>query len=248
MKQLRALTRASFKELVRDPLATGLAMAFPMTFILMFLVLPDLPLPQGRISALAFGLPAVLIFAILSLGLSGTAAPMTQLRKDGVLRSLGMTPVTRNQYLWAQLPGRIVVIGVELGLICALAALTGSLVPGSPLLLGWAMLLCTATALSMGLLIGARSDNTALVGAIGGFLAPGLLFLCGIFLPYRMMPSVVESIGLLFPYTYIGDMLRHALVGTVLEYSVVQGSIVCIVWTTVMGLLAWRVFAWDATR
>lgn len=248
MKQMRALTRASFKELLRDPMATGLAMAFPMSFILMFLVLPDLPQPEGRISALAFGLPAVLIFAVLSLGLSGTAAPMTQLRKDGVLRSLGMTPVTRNQYLLAQLPGRVGIIGVELGLISLIAALTGSLAPGSPMLLGWAMLLCTATALSMGLLIGARSDNPALVGAIGGILAPGLLFLCGIFLPYRMMPSAVEYIGLLIPYTYVGDMLRHALVGTVLEYSVLQGSIVCLVWTAVMGLLAWRTFTWDSAR
>lgn len=95
MRQIRALSLASFRELLRDPMTTGLGMVFPMSFIAMFLLLPDLPQPEGRISALAFGLPAILIFASLSLGLTGTAAPIVQLRKDGVLRSLGMTPVTR---------------------------------------------------------------------------------------------------------------------------------------------------------
>ncbi|RLP11137.1 ABC transporter permease [Propionibacterium australiense] len=247
MRQMRALVRASVRELLRDRMVTGLAMAFPMMFIVMFLFLPDLPQPRGRISALDFGLPAVLIFAVLSLALTGTAAPMAQLRRDGVLRSLGMTPVTRGQYLWAQLPGRLVVIGVETGLICALAALTGSS-HGSPLLLAWAVVLCTASALSMGLLIGARTDNPALVGALSGLLAPGLLFLCGVFLPYRMMPSAVERIGLALPYTYVGDMLRAALAGTALEYPLARGSLVCIAWTVVMGLLAGRIFVWDTAR
>ncbi|RRD47613.1 ABC transporter permease [Arachnia propionica] len=245
MRQMRTLSQASFRELLRDPMATGLSMVFPMSFIAMFLVLPDLPQPEGRISALAFGLPAVLIFAVLSLGLSGTAAPMAQLRKDGVLRSLGMTPVTRSQYLWAQIPARLVVIGVEFLLIWVIAALSGSLALTSPALLTWAMVLAVATALTLGLLIGSRSDNPALVGAMAGLLAPGLLFLCGLFLPYRMMPIAVEYVGLCFPYTYVGDMLRHTLVGAQLQYSVIQGSLVCIAWTVVMGLLAWRGFRWD---
>lgn len=246
MKQMRALSQASFRELLRDPMTTGLGMVFPMSFIAMFLVLPDLPQPQGRISALAFGLPAVLIFSVLALGLSGTAAPMAQLRKDGVLRSLGMTPVTRSQYLWAQIPARVAVIGVEFCLIWLIAVVSGSLALVAPVMLVWAMVLCVATALTLGLLIGSRSDNPGLVGAMAGILAPGLLFLCGLFLPYRMMPVAVEHVGLFFPYTYVGDMLRHTLVGAQLQYPVLQGSAVCIAWTVIMGLLAWRGFRWDA--
>lgn len=248
MKQIRALSLASFRELIRDPLATGLGMVFPMAFIAMFLVLPDLPQPQGQIPALAFGLPAVLIFSVLSLGLSGTAAPMAQLRKDGVLRSLGMTPVTRSQYLCAQIPARLVVIGVEFCLIWLIALVSGLLVLTEPIMLLWAMVLCVTTSLPLGLLIGSRTDNPALVGAMGGILPAGLLFLCGLFLPYRMMPSAVEYVGLIFPYTYVGDMLRHTLVGTPLQYSVVQGSAVCIAWTIVMGWLSWLEFRWDTQK
>lgn len=248
MKQMRALALASFKELVRDPLATGLGMIFPMTFIAMFLFLPDLPEPQGKTSALAFGLPAVLIFSVLSLGLSGTAAPMAQLRKDGVLRSLGMTPVSRSQYLWAQIPARIVVIGVEFCLIWLVALVSGSLAMTAPVILLWAMVLCVTTSLPLGLLIGSRTDNPALVGAMAGILPVSLLFICGLFLPYRMMPAIIENIGLLFPYTYVGDMLRHTLVGMPLQYSLLQGSAVCVTWAVVMAILAWREFRWDTQK
>lgn len=246
MRQIRALSVASFRELLRDPMTTGLGMVFPMSFIAMFLLLPDLPQPEGRISALAFGLPAILIFAALSLGLTGTAAPIAQLRKDGVLRSLGMTPVTRSQYLLAQIPARVLVIGVEFCLIWLIAVISGSLKLTEPAMLLWAMVLCVASTLPLGLLIGSRSDNPGLVGALAGILPAGLLFLCGLFLPYRMMPAVVEYVGLAFPYTYVGDMLRHSLVGAQLQYSVLQGSAVCIVWTAAMGFLAWRWFRWDS--
>ncbi len=246
MRQIRALSVASFRELLRDPMTTGLGMVFPMSFIAMFLLLPDLPQPEGRISALAFGLPAILIFASLSLGLTGTAAPIAQLRKDGVLRSLGMTPVTRSQYLWAQMPARIVVIGVEFCLIWLIAVVSRSLNLTDSAMLVWAMVLCVASTLPLGLLIGSRSDNPGLVGALAGILPVGMMFLCGLFLPYRMMPAAVEYAGLAFPYTYVGDMLRHSLVGTQLQYSVFQGSAVCIVWTVTTGLLAWRCFRWDS--
>lgn len=244
----KTLAKASFKELLRDPLTTGLSMIFPMCFILMFLAMPDLSQLDGKISALAFGLPAVLVFSVLTLGLSGTATPMAQLRHDGVLRSIGMTPVTKSQYLWAQIPARLVVIGVEFCFILVIALVAGELALTSPLLLVWALILCALTALSLGLLIGSRTDSPALAGALSGMLAPALAFLCGLFLPLRMMPTAVEYVALGLPYTYVGDMLRHTMVGTPLQYSVVQGSMVCIGWAIAMGALAWLGFRWDAKR
>lgn len=245
MKQFRALSIASFKELLRDPLVTGLGILFPLTFVFMFLALPDLPEAGGTISALAFGLPAVLIFSALSLGLSGTAAPMAQLRKDGVLRSLGMTPITRSQYLWAQIPARLAVIAAVFCLIFIIAVVSGALALTTPALLLWATLLCVVTTLPLGLLIGARTDSPGLVGALAGFLPVGLLFLCGLAMPYRLMPSIVETIGLFLPFTYIGDMLRHSLVGTELVHPIIQGSAVSVVWAAVITFLAWRGFRWD---
>lgn len=245
-KIFNPLARASLKELIRDPLTTGLGMIFPMAFILMFLVMPDLHQPEGTISALAFGLPAILVFAALTLVLSGTATPMVQLRHEGVLRSIGMTPVTKSQYLWAQVPARLIVICVEFLLILVVALVSETLHITSPMILVWALVLCVVTTVPLGLLLGSRTNSTALVGGLGGLLAPGLAFLCGLFLPLEMMPAAVGYIAQCLPYTYVGDMLRHAMVGTDLQYPVIQGSILCIAWTLVMGILAWKGFRWDA--
>lgn len=63
-KRMWSLTRASFLELIRDPMVTGLAMLFPLAFIGMYLILPDLRItPQLTISALAFGLPSIILLA-----------------------------------------------------------------------------------------------------------------------------------------------------------------------------------------
>lgn len=249
MKQIVALSKASFWELIRNPLVTGLSIIFPLFFVFMFLVLPDAPLPDGtKISSLAFGLPSVLIFAILTLGLTGTASPMAEMRQQRVLRNLGMTPVSTSQFLWAQLPARVSIILAELVLIYVIATVSGALDLKSPGLLLWATLLCTTASLSLGLLIGSKTSNPALTGAVGALLGPALCFLCGLFLPFKFFPDYVEFIASWFPFTYVGDMMRHGLIGTPLQYPVVLGSAVSIVWTAVMGVLAGRLFTWDNSR
>lgn len=246
MRPFLALSRASLKELLRNPLTTGLGLLFPMTFILMFFMLPDLPMRNGKtVSALAFGLPAVFLFCALSLGLSGTAAPMAQDRKDGVLRNIGMTPVSKAQYLLAQLPSRVGIIIIELLLIIGVAALSDGFHPGRPwhVLLG--LLLAVTCSLSLGLLLGSSSSNPGLVGGVAGFVGPALMFVCGIFLPYRMMPGWVETIGRLLPFTYIADMLRVGITGIDPDYPLFTGVWVSLLWTIVLFVAAFATFRWD---
>ncbi|MBO3130376.1 ABC transporter permease [Dermatophilus congolensis] len=96
-----------------------------------------------------------------------------------------------------------------------------------------------------GLLLGARSNNPALIGTLAGFVSPGLLFLCGVFLPYRMMPGWVEAIGLALPFTYIADMLRFGLTGISPSYSFLTGVLVSLVWAVAMFVAAFVIFRWD---
>ncbi len=249
MKRIVALAKASFWELTRNPFLTGMTVLFPLGFLIMYLLMPDFTLPDGsKVRALTYGLPMILVFAILSVGLIGTASPMTQLRQQRVLRSLGMTPVTRSQFLWAQLPARIVVILAVLVLIVVIAALTGTMDLKSPLLLLWATVLCTASALSLGLLLGTTTANVGLISAASGLLGPALLLLCGLMFPLAFYPDYMEFIASWFPFTYVGDMMRHGLIGTPLRYPVLLGSAVSIVWTAVMGVLAGRLFTWDSSR
>ncbi len=122
---------------------------------------------------------------------------------------------------------------------------TGALTLKSPLLLLWATLLCAAVALSRGLLAGARSASPDLVRSVGTLGTVAILFLCGLFVPHAMMLRFVEIVGLALPFTYVGDMMRHGLIGTPLQYSVLVGSIMCLVWAIGATVFAWRRFSWD---
>jgi len=247
VRKFRYLAWSSWLEMIRDPLVTGMSVVFPLCFLVMFVFMPDLPSADGTVvSAFTFGLPAVLLFAMIVLGLTGTAGPMVTQRKDGILRNVGMTPTSPLTYLLAQVPGRLVVEMCEVLLIGIIAGATGSLhvtnIPFLLLALGLSML-CT---ISIGLLLGATSRNASLIGALGGLLAPVLLMVCGVLLPFSIFPDQVEIVARFLPFTYLGDMLRHSLVGLPLDYSPALGACVCLAYGLVMMVVTPLVFRWSS--
>lgn len=247
MRRFRVLAWSSWLEMIRNPLVVVMSMVFPLCFLALFAFLPDLPLPNGsEVPAFTFGLPAVLLFAMLTLGMIGTATPIVEQRKDGVLRSIGMTPVTRLEFVVAQTPGRVLVQVAEFLLIGLIAAATGSLDIASPGVLVLAVLLSMVCTISLGLLMGATTSNASLVGGLGGLLAPLLLMLSGVMIPVTIFPQAVAVIGRVLPFTYLGDMLRHSLVGLPLDYPLPLSIGVCLGYGLVMTLLVLPVFRWDS--
>lgn len=160
MNSFWAVTRASFAELKRDPLSTFFSLVFPLFFLIMFWFLPSSPDVTGRpVSGMAFGVPAVLTFALLNLGSIGTAAMLTQTRKDGALRSLGMTPLRREIYLLGQVPGRAGLAVAMALLLMAVAAVTGVLDLGRWWWAVLGLLWGLACSLALGLAAAARTTN-----------------------------------------------------------------------------------------
>lgn len=246
MSAFKALSKTVLIEIVREPMVLFLTVLFPLMFVLMFTFLPDLPTGGGATtSALAFGLPAVFIFAVLQLGLSGTASPLAQQRASGYLRSLAMTSLSQAMLLTAQIPGRLILVAIDLGLVVVIAAALGAFDPTSWALLLLAVVLCAAVSISLGLAIGASTSNAGLVGGVAGLLAPVLMFGTGLFLPLAMLPEWVAFVARGIPYTYIGDMLRASMAGVDQVYSVGVGTLVCLAWTVVASAIAIRFFRWE---
>lgn len=249
MNSFWAVTRASFAELKRDPLSTFFSLVFPLFFLIMFWFLPSSPDVTGRpVSGMAFGVPAVLTFALLNLGSIGTAAMLTQTRKDGALRSLGMTPLRREIYLLGQVPGRAGLAVAMALLLMAVAAVTGVLDLGRWWWAVLGLLWGLACSLALGLAAAARTTNVQVVGAVSGLLCPVLLMVCGVFLPLTILPSAVGTVARFLPFTYVGDWLRAGLTGQVLQFSWLAGLAVCTVWTGLAGLAAWYFFRWEGGR
>ena len=248
-RALTQLSATSRREVLRNPLVLCLSVLFPLCFILMFAFLPSVPSGGGEpISALAFGLPAVLLFAITSLGVLGTASLLTLYRRQGVLALLGTTPLRRSSFLLSLMPIRVAVIAAETVLILGVAALTGTLqIASVPLLLA-AVIACAAALLAIGFWLGAISRSPELIGALGGALTPLVLFGSGVLLPLAMMPAPVQKIAEFLPFTYMGDLLRYAISGIPMAHSVWLSFLVIAATALLAFALGARAFRWDKRR
>lgn len=248
-RSLVQLTATSRREVLRNPLVLCLSVLFPLCFILMFAFLPSVPSGGGEpISALAFGLPAVLLFAITSLGVLGTASLLTLYRRQGVLALLGTTPVRRSTFLLSLMPIRVLVIAAETALILGIAALTGTLQIASVPLLLVAVVGCAAALLAIGFWLGAISRSPELIGALGGALTPLVLFGSGVLLPLAMMPAPIRTLAEFLPFTYMGELLRYAISGIPMTHPVWL-SLLVIAGTALLAFtLGARSFRWDKRR
>lgn len=243
----RQLTWTSWREIIRDPVIAILSIAFPLFFTVMFLFLPDVsPAPGApKIDALQFGLPAVLLMAFMSLATTGTAAPLTVFRQKGVLRALACTPVRKSTFVLAQLPARVLIAAAELVLVALVAAVAGVLHVADPALLALGLVLSLAALLSLGYFLGGLSASPELAGMMFALLTPLLLMLSGVFLPLAMFPAWLQRAAEWLPFTYMGDLLRHGLTGTGLQFPVWQTVLVLGATFAVLTALTFRTFRWD---
>jgi ABC-2 type transport system permease protein len=242
----RHLALAHGRELVRDPLTLWMGMLFPFLFIGLFLAMPDVTGPGGqRIDALAFGLPGVLIMALLTLALFGTATPITILRDQGVLRALALTPVRRLVIAMSVVPSRLVVAVAQIALVLAVTALTGALALTDLPLLVLTLTLCAASMFSIGMFIGGVVRSVMGGSAVSALVLPIVLMLSGVLLPLSILPGVAQRAAEILPFTYMGDLLRHCLVGTALAYPVWRGLAYLAATTVVMVVLTSRTFRFD---
>lgn len=246
IQKTQGIAKASSLELIRNPLVFGLSVLFPLCFLIMFALLPDLRMSDGTIiSGMAFGLPSILLFTTLSLALTGTAAPIAQMRHDGLLKALGMTPLTPGQFLLGQLPSRVSVSFFVLLTLLLVASLSGVLDVQNWFVLFLSVVMCISTTASFGILLAARSDNPGVMGGVSGMIVPAILFLSGGFLPFSMMPRWVEQISQWLPFTYIIDLTRHSVVGVELNYPLSLGVGISIVWSIACAVLAKLLFVWS---
>lgn len=245
----REMVLASWREMVRTPMTLFLSVLFPLCFVLMFAFLPDVSVSGGStVSGLAFGLPAVLIFAMLSLGVMGTAAPMTVYRQRGVLRVFGCTPVSRLGFILAQVPVRFGVMIAEFVLIFVVGATAGEIDAGGLPAALLTLVLVAAAMLSLGFLLGGLLRSPELLGAIGGILMPVVLFASGVMLPMAMMPDAVRLGAKVLPFTYMGDLLRHQLLGVPAEFPLWLSYTVIVGTTAILVAITARTFRWDEER
>lgn len=266
LSAFRELALANWRELIRDPSGLFLLIAFPMLiFGLMLLVglsgdgppgggpqggppgngLQDGPPghgPQGDLVRMM--LPFTLFLFYMLLGFYTLGYQTVQLRQQGTLRLLGLTPLKRLTFILAQLPSRLLLALGQLLLIAIAGIALGALDLGQLPGLVFGSLLGILLFFSLAYFVGGivRIPEAAII--VPMLLMPLVMFSAGLF-PLGNMPAWLTAIGPYSPFTYWFDLINHWLIGTPLQHSV--GLSVTVIMGTaavVTGLTA-ATFRWD---
>ena len=211
--------------------------AYPALLYLVFGTTFDDGTSQGGVSVPAYVMVSMALFGATGSALSVSGVISAE-REAGWTRQLRLTPLPG----WAYVTGKIATAGVtaavSIGLVFAVAAVTGGVDSVGPTLLAALVLLIgMAPFAALGVFFGYLALGQA-NRPIMMFSWMGLSILGGLWFPLDGLPQVVRSISELTPTYQLAEMARGALVGTA---PTLAGLTVLAVWTTVAGgLAAWR--------
>ena len=190
-----------------------------------------------------FLLPGILAMAIMQLGLFGSFN-IVSLREKKVLKSMGATPLPRIMLLGTEILVRVLLSLFQTLLIIIIGRLVFDVhITGPWYQVIGTVLLGSVTFISLGYLLSsfAKSEESG-IGLVQLVQFP-MMFFAGIFFPTELMPDFLQPLVKIIPLTYLGDLLRNAMVSMPLAYPVVTSLLVLggvAIGSVVGAALLWR--------
>jgi ABC-2 type transport system permease protein len=187
----------------------------------------------------------VLVTGLLAIAFAGTSVPIAAMRKYGVLRLLGTTPLSRLTFVLAQSPVRFLLGVAEAAVILAVAGFQGYLHQLAVVRLPITFLLGLGMLFAFAYLLGSRTSNPDLLLQVSGVLPVVALFASGAFLPLSSLPEAVRIALQLLPTTWFMEGISADVVG--IEPFLPVYVLWCLMGFTgvAVALLSSKVFKWD---
>ncbi len=194
-----------------------------------------------------FMLPAIMVMALLNIGLFTAGVKLLQERTRGTLRLFRMLPISMGWYFAAELCTKLILaLGIIAGYL-ALAMIMFGLQLDTLQLAGVAAvsLLLAAVFIAIGLALGSVLPSHSL--GIHAFTLCNLLvlFLGDLFFNASQF-AATKWIALALPTTYGMDLLRHAMFDTRLQFPVWLSLTMLLGWLAAMFAIALATFSFKA--
>ncbi len=203
---------------------------------------------KGEITQLAFAFPGILALALLQLGIFATALPLLRARERGILLHLSLTPMPRWMMVACAILVRMVIAGVQIAVICAVAVLFLHVhVVGNLVLFGALLTLGTATMIAFGYALAglARSYDSGLLFIMLTNFA--MMFLGQVFFDASSNKSLAPLVRLI-PMTYISDGLRALAIGASGMLPLWADAAMTLAWLALALVVATKTFRFDLSE
>jgi ABC-2 type transport system permease protein len=159
-----------------------------------------------------FFLPGMIGFTIMQTCIYGSIERNTKFRKDGILRKLLTTPITRTEWIFSKMlfmlflsfisTMLIIIVGVGVyGINININILTVITVIGTSFLFS-----------GLGMLIGRFVKEEETADTAGGAISFPMMFLAGTFFPLDQMPAFLQSFARVLPLYYVNEALRNSMI------------------------------------
>lgn len=186
-------------------------------------------------------------FSILGLGVFGPVNYFPQMKKQGILRRLHITPLRVWEYFLASAISNAIIglFSIAVMFAAAFSPIFHFHLAGNIIELAVMIVIGIWVIFGIGLAIGGWAKNENQAAPLANIVTFPMMFLSGVFFPRFLMPEWLQGVTTFLPLTPVIDGIR--LVATegkhLWEIGPQLGLIA--IWTIIIYAIAFRVFRWE---
>jgi ABC-2 type transport system permease protein len=204
------------------------------------------PTQREGLSQFDYAFAGLLGFSIIGIGIFGPMNVFPELKKQGILRRLRMTPLKVSEYFVSTALTQVLLGLVSIAVLFFFAITIFDLhVVGNWLEIVPFIALGIVMILGIGLAIGGWAKNERQAAPLGNIVVFPMMFLSGTFFPRFLMPEWLQNVSNYLPLTPVIDGIRLLVTeGQHLTSLLPQLGLIG-AWLIVIYIIAFRFFRWE---
>lgn len=185
-----------------------------------------------------FLIPGLVMMQILLNSYSNSSSSLIQSKYMGNLIFIMMAPISALSIYFAYLISSVV-RGVLVGIAVFLSICWfGSNVPESPFILIYFLLIGSALAAGLGIIVGILCQRFEQISGVQSFIITPLIYLAGIFFNVGLFSGFWKKIAMLDPFLYIVDGFRYGFISHT-SYNIVHGMLFVGVMSIIINIIGY---------
>ncbi|UCB58019.1 MAG: ABC transporter permease [Thermoplasmatales archaeon] len=192
------------------------------------ILIDDIETISGEFEFIDFFLPGMIGFTIMQTCIYGSLERNTKFRKDGILRKLLTTPITRTEWILSKMLFQLFLSFVSAFLIIVIGIFLFGLNIHISLLMFILIIATSFLFTGMGMVIGRFVKDEESAGMAGGAVTFPMMFLAGTFFPLEQMPEFLQTIAKVLPLYYVNEGFRNAMIYLKTDDAIFHSVIVLI--------------------
>ncbi len=167
---------------------------------------------SGDFAFIDFFLPGMIGFTIMQTCIYGSIERNTKFRKDGILRKMLTTPITRTEYIMAKMLFQLFLSFISAILIILVGVFVYNMTVHINAFFFILVITTSFLFTGMGMVVGRFVKDEEAAGMAGGVITFPMMFLAGTFFALDQMPEFLQYVAHVLPLYYVNEGMRNAMI------------------------------------